>query len=122
MPVTSMAGWLAHRPPDPAHAEVASNHTYNFAACFSSCRRVLARITRRFPLVTGELGEGDCRYTYIDSYMKWADKHGIFYLGWVWDTGNGWTCRSGPSLTKDYSGTPTNFGIGLREHLKAIRH
>ena len=37
-------GWLAHLPPDPAHAEVASNHTYDFAACYGSCRAALAEI------------------------------------------------------------------------------
>ncbi len=42
-------GWLAHLPPDPADAEVASNHTYNFAACFGSCRAALAKIAKHPP-------------------------------------------------------------------------
>jgi endoglucanase len=112
--------WLAHLPPDPAHAEVASNHTYNFAACFRACRRDLARIGRRHPVVTGELGEGDCRHSYIDGYMGWADRHGVSYIGWAWDAHGGWTCRSGPTLIRDYDGTPTGFGIGFREHLRAL--
>ncbi len=112
--------WLAHLPPDPRHAEVASNHTYNFAACYSVCRSALTRIARRHPVITGEMGEGDCRDTYIDPYMRWADQHGISYLAWAWDTHGGWTCRSGPSLIRAYDGSPTGFGVGYREHLRAL--
>jgi hypothetical protein len=116
----NLHGWLAHLPPDPAAALVASNHTYNFAACFSRCRADLSRIARSHPVVTGELGEGDCRHTYIDPYMRWADRHGVSYLGWAWDASRYWTCRGGPSLIEDYDGTPSPFGIGLREHLRAL--
>ncbi|HSC21080.1 MAG TPA: cellulase family glycosylhydrolase, partial [Solirubrobacterales bacterium] len=116
----NLDGWLAHLPPDPAGAEVASNHTYNFAACYSACRRDLARIGRRHPVVTGELGEGDCRHRYIDHYMPWADRHGVSYLGWTWDAHGGWTCRGGPTLIRNYAGAPTAFGIGFREHLRAL--
>ncbi|MFN8162305.1 MAG: cellulase family glycosylhydrolase [Solirubrobacterales bacterium] len=112
--------WLAHLPPDPLHAEVASNHTYDFAACYSICRTDLARIARHHPVVTGEMGEGDCRHRYIDPYMRWADSRGVSYLGWAWDTRGGWSCRGGPSLITAYDGTPTGFGIGLREHLRAL--
>jgi hypothetical protein len=117
----NLGGWLEHLPPDPANAEVASNHTYNFSLCKANCRATLARIAERFPVVTSELGEGDCRHRYIDGYMRWADRHGISYLGWAWNTGNGWDCRSGPSLIRNYAGAPTNFGRGLREHLREIR-
>ncbi len=113
-------GWLAHLPPDPAHALLASVHTYNFAPCYSHCRADLERIARHHPVVTSELGEGDCRDTYIDPYMRWADRHGVSYLGWTWNTGGGWTCRSGPSLIRDYDGAPTRFGRGFRDHLRAL--
>jgi hypothetical protein len=113
-------GWLAHLPADPARAEVASNHTYNFAACYGSCRESLAEISRTHPVVTGELGEGDCRDRYVAPYMDWADAHGISYLAWAWDTHGGWTCQSGPSLITDYDGTPTAFGRGFRDHLRAL--
>ncbi|MGE5407572.1 MAG: cellulase family glycosylhydrolase, partial [Syntrophothermus sp.] len=102
-----LGAWLAHLPLDPAHALVASNHTYDFAACYSRCRAALARIARTHPVVTGELGEGDCRHRYVDPYMRWADRHGVSYLAWAWDAHGGWTCRGGPSLIADYDGTPT---------------
>jgi endoglucanase len=115
-----LRGWLDYRPADPAHALVAANHTYDFSRCDSPCRKNLASIARRVPVVTGELGEGDCRHRYIDPYMRFADRHGISYLGWTWNTGGRWECGSGPSLIRDWEGHPTPFGKGLREHLRRL--
>ncbi|HET8844514.1 MAG TPA: cellulose-binding domain-containing protein, partial [Ktedonobacteraceae bacterium] len=42
---------------------------------------------------------------------------GIGYLGWGWDT---YDCSSFPALITDYSGTPTNFGAGFKQHLIAL--
>src|ERR1700710_1287637 len=113
-------GWLAHMPADPAHALVASNHTYEFTACERSCRKALANIARRVPVVTGELGETDCSHRYIDPYMRWADRHGISYLAWTWDAGGRWTCVEGTALIDNYDGHPTPYGIGFREHLRRL--
>jgi hypothetical protein len=112
--------WEAHLPPDPRHAEVASIHTYDFAPCLSTCRAGLARIALHHPLVAGELGETDCGHSYIDGFMSWADRHGASYLAWAWDAHHGWTCTEGPSLIRNYKGAPTKYGIGLREHLRAL--
>lgn len=116
----NLDGWLAHLPEDPLDAEVASNHTYDYATCFTACRRDLAQIAAKYPVVSGEIGEGDCRHTYIDPYMRWADRHGVSYLAWAWDAHGGWTCKGGPTLIKDYDGTPTAFGVGFRDHLRAL--
>jgi endoglucanase len=115
-----LRGWLAHKPYDPAHALVASNHTYDYEACGGRCRKALANIARHVPVVTGELGEVDCAHRYIDPYMRWADNHGISYLGWTWNTGGRWTCEGGPSLIDNYDGHPTPFGKGFREHLRLL--
>lgn len=117
-----LRGWLAHLPYDPQHALVASNHTYNLAPCKQTCRHTLAHIAQTHPVVTGEIGEVDCRHRYIDHYMPWADREGISYLAWAWTTGPEWGCKEGPSLIKDYAGTPTNFGLGFREHLRQLQH
>jgi hypothetical protein len=114
-------GWEAHLPADPRHAEVASIHTYDFGPCLDRCRQNLARIARGHPVVSGEIGEADCGHTYIDDYMAWADRHGVSYLGWAWDAGHGWTCKGGPALIRNYDGAPTKYGVGLRDHLRALR-
>ena len=110
---------------DPAGHLAASVHVYNYPDQNpTSWNAVLAPIAATFPIVTGELGEYDCNHTFIDSYMRWADDHGVSYVGWTWDAtnapGSGWTCKGGPSLITQYDGTPTQFGIGLRDHLAAI--
>ena len=115
-----LSQWLGHLPADPADALVASNHTYDYAICGKGCRATLARIATSHPVVSGEIGEGDCGHRYIDPYMRWADLHGVSYLAWAWDAGGGWTCRGGPTLIKDYGGTPTAFGVGFRDHLRAL--
>ena len=111
--------WLTYKPTDPDKAVVASFHTYDFVGnCSSlSCASTLLAIAATTPVVTGELGETDCAHGYIDTYMPWADANGISYLGWAWDT-NG--CNSFPSLISNYDGTPTNFGIGFRDHLASL--
>ena len=113
--------WLEYLPHDPLNALVASNHTYDFAACLELCRADLERIARHHPVVTGELGQGDCRHDYIDDYMGWADRNQISYLAWTWNAHGGWTCRSGPSLIRNFKGVPTQFGIGFREHMRQLR-
>jgi endoglucanase len=122
-----LSRWLHYRPKDPARQLVASLHTYgpenalHAAVCLTQCRREVAGIARRYPVVAGEIGEYDCAHAYIDDIMSWADGHGISYLGWTWDavSPRGWQCGSGPALIENYNGTPTAFGVGLRDHLRA---
>jgi hypothetical protein len=118
----NLTEWEAHLPTDPLNAEVASLHTYDFAPCLETCRVELAGLATRHPVVTAELGEDDCKTTYIREYMDWADEHGISYLGWAWNAGHGWTCNHGPALISSYDGTPTRYGVGLKAHLQAMRH
>ncbi|MEU9156142.1 cellulose binding domain-containing protein [Streptomyces sp. NPDC048417] len=111
--------WLAYRPTDPAGNLVAAYHVYNFNTCASeSCwNSTLAPVAAQVPLVAGEIGENTCSHGFVDQVMKWFDDRGLSYLGWTWNT---WDCSSGPSLISDYSGTPTAYGAGLRDHLQAI--
>ncbi len=121
-----MSGWLAHPLIDPAHALVASFHVYNFNVCTSAecwSAQVLP-VARVVPVITGELGEDDCAHGFADRYMHWADAAGISYLGWTWnDWGAPSETRCGPKivLIADYSGRPTPYGIGLRNHLLSLK-
>lgn len=120
-----LSRWLQFRPSDPLGRIAASFHNYQdpLGACHSACwDQTIAPVAKRFPVVTGEFGDTDCNHDYSDAYMKWADAHGVSYLGWTWDATSpgGWTCSGGPSLIRSYDGTPTNYGVGLRNHLRAL--
>jgi hypothetical protein len=111
-----LSQWLSFKPSDPQLA--ASFHTYNFSGCASTCWNATVKpVATVNPVVTGELGENDCAHGYIDAYMNFADAQGISYLAWAW---NPYSCTSFPSLISAYDGTPTNFGIGFRNHLLGL--
>ena len=114
-----LSQWLAYRPADPQHNLIAAWHVYNFnscnnAGCYDS---QVAPVAQQVPLVAGEIGENDCAHAFIDGLMGWLDAHNAGYVGWAWNTQG---CASFPSLISDYSGTPTNFGLGLKNHLAAL--
>src|ERR1039458_1572638 len=101
--------------PVPHRQLVVSFHTYNFSGCNSATcwNATIAPLAKKVPVVTGEMGESSCTDGYIDTYMPWADRHGISYLGWTWDsTGppSNWSCSGGPALITSYSGSPTAYG------------
>lgn len=114
-----LSSWLAFRPTDPTGNLMASWHSYNFNTCSTaSCwDSQVAPVAAAVPLVTGEVGENDCAHGYLDALLPWLDGHGAGYLGWGWDT---YDCAGFPALVSDYSGTPTNFGVGLRDHLAQL--
>jgi len=109
----SLAGdeWLHNRPEDPAHQLAASIHAYGVMGNYGANIGVVAH---QFPVVLTEVGEKDCTHESLDRLLPWADANGVSYLAWAWYTGN---CYSGPALITDYSGTPTPYGIGYRDHL-----
>jgi hypothetical protein len=117
---SDLSEWLAYEPRDPLHQLVASVHIYDPGGCdkITCWRSVLAPVARKVPVVTGEMGERNCADSFIDKYMNWADQEKVSYLGWAWDAG--WNCGKGPSLITAWSGAPTAYGIGLRNHLDAL--
>jgi Cellulase (glycosyl hydrolase family 5) len=118
-----LSGWTAHAPHDPSHQLVAAEHNYGtLSPCTAGCLSAILATHRGHPVVFGELGETDCAQGYIDQMMRFADAHGIGYLGWSWNATSpgGPTCAGGPSLISSYNGTPTPFGYGLRNHLRKL--
>ncbi|MFI7411894.1 cellulose binding domain-containing protein [Streptomyces sp. NPDC049627] len=114
-----LSQWPAYRPTDPAGNLAAAWHVYNFNTCANeSCwDSTLAPVAAQVPLVAGEIGENTCSHSFVDRVMTWFDARDLSYLGWTWNT---WDCSSGPSLISHYDGTPTSYGIGLRDHLRAL--
>ncbi|MFJ7077044.1 cellulose binding domain-containing protein [Streptomyces sp. NPDC098781] len=114
-----LSQWLTYRPTDPAGNLAAAWHVYNFNTCANeSCwNSTLAPVAAQVPLVAGEIGENTCSHSFVDQVMKWFDDRELSYLGWTWNT---WNCSSGPALISAYDGTPTSYGIGLRDHLRSL--
>ncbi|MFI7500070.1 cellulase family glycosylhydrolase [Streptomyces sp. NPDC049687] len=114
-----LSQWLTYKPSDPTGNLAAAYHVYNFNSCASeSCwNSTLAPVAAQVPLVAGEIGENTCAHSFVDQVMKWFDDRNLSYLGWTWNT---WDCSSGPSLISSYDGTPTAYGTGLRDHLRAL--
>ncbi|MCX5394467.1 cellulase family glycosylhydrolase [Streptomyces sp. NBC_00094] len=114
-----LSQWLTYKPTDPAGNLAAAWHVYNFNTCADeTCwNNTLAPVAAGVPLLAGEIGENTCGHAFIDRVMKWFDDRGLSYLGWTWNT---WNCNSGPALISSYDGTPTAFGIGLRDHLRSL--
>ncbi|MEU5279091.1 cellulose binding domain-containing protein [Streptomyces asoensis] len=114
-----LSQWLTYRPSDPTGNLAAAYHVYNFNSCANaSCwNSTLAPVAAQVPLVAGEIGENTCSHGFVDQVMKWFDDRGLSYLGWTW---NAWDCSTGPSLITAYDGTPTAYGTGLRDHLRAL--
>lgn len=113
--------WLRSRPTDPARQLIAEAHVYGknacaTAACFNSS---MAPITKVVPMLFAETGEtydaSDCGSRYISSFMNWADRHGVGYEAWTWDTwGN---CGA---LIRDYRGTSySGYGKWVHTHYAA---
>ena len=111
-----LSKWLEYKPTDPTGNLVASWHIYNFNPCNNqSCWDAqIAPVAAQVPVLASEIGENTCSHDFIDPLMVWLDSKGIGYLGWTWNT---WNCRNGPSLISNYDGTPTAYGIGLKEHI-----
>jgi endoglucanase len=111
--------WLTYRPTDPAGQLMAFAHVYNFNTCSNvSCYdSTFGQVAAQVPVAFTEIGENDCAHGFIDSLMNWADSTGIGYLGWTW---NNWDCSTGPSLISDWTGTATQYGIGLKNRLATV--
>jgi hypothetical protein len=113
-----LTGWLDHAPHDPTGNLAAAWHWYDDGSCMSeSCwQRQVGPVAARVPVLATEIGERDCSSVFVDPLMTWLDQHGVGYLGWTWNT---WDCGDGPALIANYDGTPTDFGLGVRDHLRS---
>jgi hypothetical protein len=114
-----LSGVLTHLPSDPKKQLAAAFHVYPMNPCVdASCwNQTVAQVAAAIPLVTGEVGQLDCKGDFVVSYMLWADAKNLSYLGWTFNPGD---CTR-PSLVMDWSGTPSTYGVALHDHLAALR-
>jgi endoglucanase len=111
--------WLANRPGD--KGVVASFHNYGGHLCHNRLcwDEVIAPIATEAPVVTGEFGETDCA-TNPESFMDWADDHGVGYLMWAWWVLPDTNCST-LTVLADTKGTPAApNGTALKAHLARL--
>jgi endoglucanase len=116
-----LSDWLQYEPTDPDGNLVASWHSYSGNTCdtLSCWTSEVEPVIAKVPVIAGEIGEGDCAGTYIDSLTSWLESENTGFLGWTWDDwANG--CSTGPTLITDYSGDPTAYGAAYQAILKAL--
>jgi endoglucanase len=114
--------WLEFKPNDPVNQLAASMHIYgpDYSPCsMRTCWDAqIAPLAMKVPVVIGEVGSYRvCDHVFLDEVMNWADGHSISYLAWSWIVGD---CARHPSLIRDYAGTPSPYGVGLRDHLRYL--
>lgn len=109
--------WLNYKPTDTLNPPqlAAAWHSYAGQTCSAlSCyNSTVLPIMQSVPLVTEEIGESDCADIYVNPLMTWLDANGGNYLAWAWDT---YSCGGFPAVIADNNGTPTSFGLGIRNH------
>jgi hypothetical protein len=111
--------WLAYRPHDPLGNLVAGVHVYPESGCASqACLDERVRpVAERAPVVIGEFGTTECGGTFLRTLPAWADRYGIGYLAFTWNTPPK-DC-AGYHLVTDFLGAPTRAGAVFRDHLLA---
>jgi endoglucanase len=116
---SDLRAWLANRPND--KQVVASFHNYGGHLCHNTAcwDEVIQPIAAEAPVVTGEFGETDCQ-TSPESYMDWADRHGVGYLMWAWWVLPDSACST-LAVLADAKGTArAPNGTALKAHLAAL--
>jgi endoglucanase len=116
-----LTDWLQYEPADPDGNLVASWHSYNGNTCdtLSCWTSEVEPVIAKVPVIAGEIGEGDCAGTYIDSLTSWLESQNTSFLAWTWDDwANG--CATGPTLITDYAGDPTPYGAAYEAILQAL--
>lgn len=117
-----LSQWLANEPSDTLNPPqiAASWHVYNINTCSNATcwNQNIAPAAGQVPVIAGEIGENDCASGFITPLLNWMDRHQVHYLGWSW---NAYDCSGFPSLISNYDGSPTNFGLGLKNHLQGFR-
>ncbi len=124
-----LSRWLSYLPTDPSGQVAASFHNYTGESCDTeNCwDATIAPLAATVPVVTGEFGEDDCPAggedpnNFDNTYMNWADRHGVDYLAW------GWFVLAPPQpcsalyLITSYAGAPADpNGVALHDHLAAL--
>jgi hypothetical protein len=120
-----LSRWEELEPNDPRNSLVVGWNSFDYSNNLERSRPDLRRLAARFPIVVGGFGDTDCNSDFSTRLMKFADRIGISYLAWTWNTvadyGGCANALLGPKLSAYYSGHPSGFGRGVLKHFGRLR-
>ncbi|HEY2604095.1 MAG TPA: cellulase family glycosylhydrolase [Thermoleophilaceae bacterium] len=127
-----LSGWQRYLPHDPRHQLVADVSSFDYADFVVSHAAELRSFTRHHPLIVGGFGDTHCSSTYSQKLMGIIDSIHQSYLAWTWDTVQDYGGCSNALLDDPapevggfpagyYSGRPSGFGSGVRDHFRQVR-
>jgi endoglucanase len=126
-----LSGWVRFAPHDPRHELVADVSSFDYSDYVVAHAAALRAFARRHPVIVGGFGDTHCVSTYSDKVMSFMDSIHQSYLAWTWDTvqdygGCANALLSDPGTVDGfpagyYSGRPSGFGRGVRDHFRRIR-
>lgn len=113
----SVRRWAEFKPADPLNQIAASVHIYGqpLGSPYDDPSRwgEVNPTTIGAPIVVGEYGDSDCTHQFTDRLLPVLDTRLVSYMAWGWVVSD---CAGEPSLLKDYKGTPSAWGVGVKAH------
>lgn len=120
-----LSQWRQFMPKDPLHSLVANFDAFDYSGNFDPQKPYLRQLSHSFPILIGGFGDTDCNSDFSLRLMRFADRHGISYLAWTWNTeadyGGCSNALLGPTEAAYYSAHPSGYGKGVRRHFRAVR-
>ena len=107
---------------DPLNAIVVGWNDFDYTKNLRRSKGDL-KAPKRLPDLIGGFGDTDCNSDYC-KLMRFADRYGISYLAWTWNTeadyGGCSNALLGPTRKAYFTGHPSGFGKGVRKHFRAV--
>jgi endoglucanase len=126
-----LSQWVRYAPHDPRHELIANVSSFDYSDYVVAHATTLRAFARRHPVIVGGFGDTHCVSTYSNRVMSIMDSIHQSYLAWSWDTvqdygGCANALLDDPGTVNGfpagyYSGRPSGFGRGVRDHFRRIR-
>ncbi len=120
-----LSRWEELKPTDPLNSLAVGWNDFDYANNIKRSKPRLRQLARSFPIVIGGFGDTDCNSDFSTRLMRFADRLGISYLAWAWNTvadyGGCANALLGPRRSAYYTGHPSGFGRGVRKHFLRVQ-
>jgi hypothetical protein len=126
-----LSGWKRYMPRDPRHQLAADISSFDYGDYVLGHESTLRSFARSHPVIVGGFGDTHCTSAYSRKVMAFMDSIHQSYLAWTWNTvqdyggcSNALLDDPGAAINGQprgyYSGTPSGYGVGVRNHYRAL--